>query len=48
MIENKNISTEHQKPGDAARPKDTLDRDTPPSAPARPADDPTKDRPPAP
>ena len=26
-IKRRNLSTEHQKPGDAKRPKDTLDRD---------------------
>lgn len=40
---NPNVSTEHQKEGDAARPKDTLDRDTPANAPARPADKPEQD-----
>lgn len=27
-----NISTEHQRPGDAARPSDTLDRDQQPES----------------
>lgn len=25
-----NLSTEHQRPGDAKKPKDTLDKDQPP------------------
>lgn len=29
MTEKRNISTEHQLPGDAARPDDTMDRDQP-------------------
>lgn len=44
VIKNPNLSTEHQKAGDASRPKDTLDRDTPPAAPARSTSDPAKDR----
>jgi hypothetical protein len=29
MTEDRNISTEHQLPGDAARPSDTMDREQP-------------------
>ena len=29
MTDKRNISTEHQRPGDAARPDDTMDRDQP-------------------
>ena len=37
MTDRRNISTEHQRSGDAARPSDTLDRGQTPAAP--PADE---------
>jgi hypothetical protein len=44
-IDKSNLSTEHQKPGDAKRPQDTLDRDRPKPAQEDPVDPPPQGRP---
>lgn len=36
MTDDRNLSTEYQPEGHAARPKDTLDRDEAPPSPDRP------------
>ena len=43
-IKDSNLSTEHQKPGDAKRPQDTLDRDRPKPAREDPVDPPPQGR----
>jgi hypothetical protein len=46
-INKTNLSTEHQMPGDAKRPQDTLDRDRPKPAQEDPVDPPPQGRKPS-